>query len=210
MNLHASPEAYSADLSRERLQVLAEIIAEVRREVAREGDRNDDGAWSVGCTSYERVHLHLEKAQRQYPWLRLEKSASLSWVIFVGREPLKLIREDSRNKQAGALERAAVHEVSAKAVAASFQPRLPMGRDSEEPSLLRLEVVATPSNNIAALYLKRYHEGDLRSPVEVWEIPIPAETIAASYPLPPPPPVAPPPADFKLPGSETKTDTAQK
>lgn len=112
------PWDYHADLSFERLSLLAKILRDTRRDtLALHDAAAGDTPWSLGCRVYARSTTMLVRAADQlWPWLKIVQS-SLEFVFQVGAVPLRFFHGDAERPDPGHLRAV---EVEAKQLDFAF------------------------------------------------------------------------------------------
>jgi hypothetical protein len=90
------PWDFHADLSLDRLQLVAKILKDTRRRtILQHQPSAGDGNWSLGCRIYERSCEMLTRAgQRLWPWLRVVQEP-LQFIFTVGDVPMRFFHGDA-------------------------------------------------------------------------------------------------------------------
>lgn len=98
------PWDYHADLSADRLQLVAKILRDVRRDaLALHDPAAGDTSWSLGCRVYARSTEMLVRASTLlWPWLKIVQ-ANLEFIFQVGLVPLRFFHGDSTRPELGRL-----------------------------------------------------------------------------------------------------------
>lgn len=92
------PWDFHADLSSDRLQLLAKVLRDIRRDtIALHDPAGGDTSWSLGCRIYARSTTMLVRAADQlWPWLKIVQ-AQLEFIFQVGDVPLRFFRGDAEH-----------------------------------------------------------------------------------------------------------------
>jgi len=90
------PWEYHADLSADRLQLIAKVLRDSRRDTILLHDPGaGDTSWSLGCRIYARSADKLLRAGADlWPWLKVI-SPPLEFIFSVGEVPLRFFHGDS-------------------------------------------------------------------------------------------------------------------
>jgi hypothetical protein len=92
-----TPWEFHDDLSRDRLQLVAKILRETRNSALPKFDvAAGDGAWSLGCTIYERSANMITVAAGDglLPWLKIIEPP-LRFIFSIGDVPVRFYRGDA-------------------------------------------------------------------------------------------------------------------
>lgn len=92
-----TPWEFHEDLSRDRLQLVAKILRDTRNSTLTKFDAAaGDGAWSLGCTIYERSANMITAAADDglLPWLKIIEPP-LRFVFTIGDVPVRFYRGDA-------------------------------------------------------------------------------------------------------------------
>jgi hypothetical protein len=91
-----SPWEFHEDLSRDRLQLVANILRDTRNSTLAEFNPTaGDGAWSLGCRIYERSAYKVTEAARELlPWLKIIEPP-LRFIFSIGEVPVRFYRGDA-------------------------------------------------------------------------------------------------------------------
>jgi hypothetical protein len=92
------PWEYHADLTLDRLQLVAKILHDTRQGTLLLHDPGGgDTPWSLGCRAYARcAEMLIRAAGTTCPWLRII-SPTLEFIFTVGEVPVRFFRGDSSN-----------------------------------------------------------------------------------------------------------------
>lgn len=90
------PWEFHADLSLDRLQLIALVLTDTRKRTILQHDpAAGDGNWSLGCRIYERsCEMLTRAAHRLWPWLRVVQGP-LQFIFAVGDVPMRFFHGDA-------------------------------------------------------------------------------------------------------------------
>jgi len=89
-----SPWEIDPELTKERLETIANIIKEVRDTTAELHEPEEgDGAWSLGCRIYERTINILQGITTDLSWLTCQRD-NLFFLLMIGGVPLRFYHGD--------------------------------------------------------------------------------------------------------------------
>ena len=90
------PWDFHADLSPDRLQLLAKVLRDIRKDsLALHDPAGGDTSWSLGCRIYARSTTMLVRAADQlWPWLTIVQG-NLEFIFQVGAVPLRFFHGEA-------------------------------------------------------------------------------------------------------------------
>jgi hypothetical protein len=96
--MRKQPWDFHADLSLDRLQLVAKVLSDTRtRTILQHDPVAGDGNWSLGCRIYERSCSMLTRAgERLWPWLKVVQEP-LQFIFTVGEVPMRFYHGDADN-----------------------------------------------------------------------------------------------------------------
>jgi hypothetical protein len=152
------------DLTEARLSAVAQIISTVRRDaVILHAPSDGDGAWSLGCRSYERTVFALRNAARGFDWLRiLPDEKALRFTFSIGTVPCRFYRGDPDDPPSRYLE-ASWAELRQARLAFDLGVTVPDG-------IIRFAIEAPPAGMITGITLVEMDQG--RTVIGLYDVPL--------------------------------------
>jgi hypothetical protein len=85
-----------SSLTKERLQLVADLMRRVRTETAELHDSGaGDHGWCLGCRAHTRTRHVLEQAMRDHPWLtRVKEDNTNQFTFAIGSVPIRFYHGD--------------------------------------------------------------------------------------------------------------------